>query len=182
MFERYELNANNNWHITLTQYPSGTYQVKEIGSSYRVQYFVNSDVLQDQAVLRHSRKNKYYWYHQLSKQCAKWQHAYKQKVEGQNQPDKMNSYIIEVRNESAGYSHDVTLDDENNFTSELNNLPYGRYVLYENSEDFMYWIMDGKILNGRAVIDVQDEKMHEIIAVNKADISEKKHEDIHIVF
>ena len=104
------------------------------------------------------------------------------KVEGQNQPDKMNSYIIEVRNESAGYSHDVTLDDENNFTSELNNLPYGRYVLYENSEDFMYWIMDGKILNGRAVIDVQDEKMHEIIAVNKADISEKKHEDIHIVF
>ena len=56
VFERYELNANNNWHITLTQYPSGTYQVKEIGSSYRVQYFVNSDVLQDQAVLRHSQE------------------------------------------------------------------------------------------------------------------------------
>ena len=46
----------------------------------------------------------------------------------------------------------------------------------------MYWIMDGKILNGRAVIDVQDENMQDIIAVNNEDISEKKLEDIHIVF
>ena len=183
VFERYELNANNNWHITLTQYPSGTYQVKEIGSSYRVQYFVNSDVLQDQAVFEaQPGKTNIIGIINYRNNVQNGSMRISKKVEGQNQPDKMNSYIIEVRNESAGYSHDVTLDDENNFTSELNNLPYGRYVLYENSEDFMYWIMDGKILNGRAVIDVQDEKMHEIIAVNKADISEKKHEDIHIVF
>lgn len=183
VFERYELNANNNWHVTLKQYPSGTYEVKELGSPYRVQYFVNSDVLQDKAVFEaQAGKTNIIGIINYRKNVQNGRMCISKKVEGQNKPDEKNSYIIEVRNEDASYSQYVTLDKENNFTSELNNLPYGRYALYENSEEFMHWIINGTIVEGIGRITIQDENMQQIIAVNKEENVEKKHDDIHIVF
>ena len=47
--DSYELNEANSWHRSLTQYPSGMYEIREIGSPYPVQYLVNSAELLDEA-------------------------------------------------------------------------------------------------------------------------------------
>ena len=132
----YDLTVDNSWHQSLNTYPSGTYQVQEIGSSYPIQYLVNSPELVDEAkftvlpgttmvigiinrtggVQNGTMK--------LTKQLRN--------AQGELQrPADTQSYVMQVTSDT--FNRFVTLDKDNDFIEQLENLPYGTYQIRETS-------------------------------------------------
>ncbi len=132
----YDLTVDNSWHQSLNTYPSGTYQVQEIESSYPIQYLVNSPELVDEAkftvlpgttmvigiinrtggVQNGTMK--------LTKQLRN--------AQGELQrPADTQSYVMQVTSDT--FNRFVTLDKDNDFMEQLENLPYGTYQIRETS-------------------------------------------------
>ena len=136
--EVYELNQKNEWHQSLTTYPSGTYRIEELSALNEVQYLINSPELMDEAVFKVSSgttvvvgiinvlstvENGEIVLGKLMKDA----------FGNLRKPDIQSSYIIQVV--SSSFEQSVTLDKDNDFSYTLTNLPYGTYRFYETSKE-----------------------------------------------
>ncbi len=167
--EVYELRQDNEWHQSLTTYPSGTYRIEELSSQNKVQYLVNSPELMDEAVFKISAgmtvvvgiinvlgnvENGQIVLGKLMKDA----------FGNLSKPDIRNSYIIHVV--SSSFEQSVTLDKDNDFSETLTNLPYGRYTFHETSGEMnSTFIINGEE-STQGILDVNSGRRNVVEVVN----------------
>ncbi len=179
--ETYELNKENEWHVTLKDYPSGKYQIVETTSQYDVQYLVNSPTLMQDAYFEASAQktniigiiNKLPNVENGSLLITKRIKTLQGNLIVPNDGD----YVIKItRNKEETYE---ILNQENEYEKVVKNLSYGEYRIEEVSSTMeVYYIVDGKEVEDMAVVNITDENQHNIIIVN---VEKQSQNDIKII-
>lgn len=173
--QTYELNVQNNWHVTLTNYPNGTYRVEEVDSSYRVQYLVNGATLVDEAVFEASPSGTNIIgiiNYRNSGETGTLQLQKKMRIQGELQDPQQDSFVIHIKGEN--YDKYVVLDEENGYQAEVMNLAFGTYELYEeNARDRVTWQFNDEAERGDGVIDILDTQVQRVTIINTRDQSEE---------
>ncbi len=167
--EVYELRQDNEWHLSLTTYPSGTYRIEELSSQNKIQYLVNSPELMDEAVFKISAgmtvvvgiinvlgnvENGQIVLGKLMKDA----------FGNLRKPDIRNSYIVQVV--SPSFEQSVALDKDNDFSYTLTNLPYGRYTFHETSGEMNpTFIVNGEE-STQGILDINSGRRNTVEVVN----------------
>lgn len=172
----YELNAQNSWRATLTNYPSGMYRVEEVGSPYRVQYLVNGATLLDEAVFEASpNKTNIIGIinYRSSSETGTLRLQKKMRIQGELQDPQQDSFVIHIIGEN--YDKYVVLDEENGYQAEVMNLAFGTYELYEeNAQDRVSWQFNDEMERADGVIDILDTQVQNVTIINTRDQDEQQ--------
>lgn len=167
--DSYELNEANSWHRSLTQYPSGMYEIREIGSPYPVQYLVNSAELLDEARFEATAQRTNII--GIINRLPNVQNGTMTLTKRLRQKDgslvlpTTQSFIIRVSGND--FERMVTLDKENGFSERLENLAYQSYTIEEMSSPYAvsYIIDDGKETS-TASVDINSDATRTITIIN----------------
>lgn len=179
--QSYELNKENEWHVTLNDYASGKYQIKEMTSQYEVQYLVNSPTLTDDAYFEASAQktniigiiNKLPNVENGTITITKRIKT----VDGNLIIPNEGNYVIKISDQESEKFE--ILNQENKYEKTIDNLPYKKYQLEEVSSMMdVYYIVDGEEFLEEPSIDIKDNKNHEVIVVN---VEKQTPKDIKIV-
>lgn len=168
--ETYDLHVDNSWHQTLTNYPSGTYTIQEIGSPYPVQYLINSPQLVDEAVfdVEAGMTMVIGIINRLSGIENGSMTLIKRIRDAQGnliRPDDAQAYVMQVT--SPTFTRYVNLDKDNDFTQTLDNLSFGSYQIRETSGSGMVtFIINDNTETPLGRVDVQNGSPNRVIIIN----------------
>lgn len=172
----YELNAQNSWRVTLTNYPSGNYRVEEIGSAYRVQYLVNGATLLDEAEFEASANTTNIIgiiNYRSSSDTGTLRLQKKMRIQGELQDPSQDSFVIHIKGDN--YDKYIVLDEENGYQAEVMNLAFGTYELYEeNAKDRVSWQFNDEMERADGVIDILDTQLQSVTIINTRDQDEQQ--------
>ncbi|MEG0709695.1 MAG: hypothetical protein RR481_05635 [Longicatena sp.] len=171
--DRYELTPENDWYQRLINYPSGIYQIKEVGSPYQVQYFVNSEELLEEAIFTTSAgmTNVIGIVNKLSQTSVGSIVLTKRIHTSTNTsviPKNGESFTMHVT--SDNFDQYVSLNPDNGYTHVLQDLSFGDYLIEEEPTDYLvsFKINGAKESDvGRVSVNDEEENKVEIINTKK---------------
>lgn len=167
--DSYELNEANSWHRSLTQYPSGMYEIREVGSPYTVQYLVNSAELLEEARFEAvPQKTNIIGIINRLPSVQNGTLTLTKRIRQSNGElvlPTQESFIIHVSGKD--FDHRYTLDKDNGFTMKLENLAYGTYRIEEMSSPYSvsYIVDDGKEASS-AEVEIGSDMVHNVMIIN----------------
>lgn len=166
--EIYTLDETNNYHITISNQPSGTYQIEELNVKDNVRYFVNSNSLQNEAIFSiNARESIVVAIINELKQEDITTLVIEKKLAQQEMLQSL-SFIIEISNES--FSERYVLSRDNNYVLRV-DLSYGTYQVKELKENNVRFVLDGKIVNDKMILDQKQQYLEVINRVHKTTIT-----------
>ena len=168
--DRYELTRDNQWHVTLKKYPSGRYQIKEVDPNQKVQYFVNSNQLSDDAFFEATAgKTNIIGIINLMEQSDTGTLTITKRIKnvtsGWILPNQ-GTFVAEIT--GNGYNERIVLNQENQYTKTIANLPVQTYQVEEKTEGYkVLYEVDQRLQTGVAKVDVTKDSKHQVIILNE---------------
>ncbi len=148
----YDLNEDNDFCVTASSLPEGTYEVVEDGNEDKVSYIVNNGCETNRGIV-HVMQN-HNCVQVLNKMQSRGSLLISKFVKGEDgklhTPDETQSYRVHVS--KANFNEIITLSKENDFKEHLRDLDDGWYVVDElDHEDVTYRINGGSEVDTGAV-------------------------------
>lgn len=166
----YDMDVSNDWHWTLTQYPTGTYQISEVGSPYPVQYLVNSAVLQNEAFIS-AEPSKTNVVGIINKQpgSENGNMTLTKRMRSSTGeliiPNAGEAFVIRVLGPS--FERFVTLDSANGYTFPVESLGFGLYTLEEVGGNYaVSYIINGGMETSRGALMIESAMPNEVVIIN----------------
>lgn len=171
VFQTLELNVGNNWNQSLRTLPSGTYQIKESGSSpYPVKYIVNSADLKEEAIFESTpgKTSIIGIINQLgtSNQGTIILSKRIRDITGTlSMPSSGEIFTVNVG--GNGRNEIITLDPENNYTFTLSDVVFGMYNVEEvgNNYSVTYRVNEGNETS-RGIVNVDSVASNVVLVIN----------------
>lgn len=167
----YLLEVANDWRVTITDLPTGTYRIKEITQDpATVRYLINSAVLQEEAVFLAvpERTNVIGIINLLPGVQNGRMTLNKRMRTSQGEliiPANGESFVIQVTGEN--YDRLVALDPSNRYQYTLTNLAYGNYLIAERDASYVVTFqVNGGEENTIGSVNVVNDEDNEVLVIN----------------
>lgn len=163
------LNRSNRWMATVNELASGDYTITERGTG-DVRYIINDGIEQPNAIVSvHNNLN------HVTAINDGFENGGHLTITKYIRDDKMQlvkpsgAYQVRVHVSKPGYNEVFTLNKENEWTVEINDLAVGEYVLNEvDAQDDVTWQIDGGYEVRYGVVSVNHDA-HQAVMINQQD-------------
>ncbi|MGX8833830.1 MSCRAMM family protein [Amedibacillus sp. YH-ame6] len=170
--ETYDLNVDNSWHQSLRTLPSGTYQVKELGTSpFPVKYLINSADLKEEAIFNAAPGSTTVIgiINLTSDNTGQGTMVITKRIRDINGALNvpMDGEIFTVTVNGQNTTQIVTLEPENNYTFTLSDIAFGVYTVEEVGADYnvTYRVNEGQVTS-TGVVNVDSSAMNVVLVIN----------------